>query len=68
MAKQDKERGKAFSAADMEILFQMLEERLPMGPDQSEHLTMEYNKRFTFQEMPSPSVLNLRCLEMPRNQ
>ena len=45
MAKQGKRRGKAFAAADLEILFQMLEERLPMGPDQWELLTMEYNKK-----------------------
>ncbi len=45
MAKGNKGRGKAFSAADLEILFQLLEERLPMGPDQWDLLAVEYNQK-----------------------
>ncbi len=46
MAKGNKGRGKAFSAADLEILFQLLEERLPMGPDQWDLLAADYNLIF----------------------
>ena len=41
-----KGRGTTFTASELDILLSLEEERLPIGAEQWECLTLEYNRRF----------------------